>query len=319
MTKPNLVFMFGDDGFALRKEVSRWKKGFIAKHGDINLAELNGKSSVAEIAQSITTAPFLGEKRLVILSNFQNDQKADAKKELKELLEKLPDETVLVLSESPTPDKRSGLYKWLQKNATLKSFETPKGHELTQWVLQQMQGKGSMPVANTLIQNVGPNTWKLKQEIEKLILYAEDQPISLAMLEELVQGSVEQSIFTLTDQLAKRDHRGALHTLKLLQEQGNEAPYLFAMIVRQFRLLTEMKAHLERGLSESAIAKAMGIHPFVAKKTLPFCRNFTHQQLAQTLERLLQIDRRLKTGGIHLRTGESEHYLLAIEQILCSI
>jgi DNA polymerase-3 subunit delta len=149
-------------------------------------------------------------------------------------------------------------------------------------------------------------------------MFAQGQPITPAMVDLITTGGIEQSIFTMTDQLARRDTAGAMRTLKKLQEQGQDAVFIFSMVVRQFRLMIEIKSLLEERIPANIIAKKTGAHPFVVQNTSKQCKNFTNSQLKRALRKLLEIDRRLKTGRIHLRPREEEQYLLAIERILLS-
>jgi len=322
MSKPNLVFMHGEDSFSLQKELQRWRSLFIEKYDETNLETLDGKqSSVEEIAGAISSAPFLADKRLVVLRNFLNSNKAETLKKLIPALENIPDTTVLVIAETPPPDKRSALFKHLTKVATIRLFEKPKGMALTTWIIHRAESyKGQMDrrTANYLAEATGNDLWKLENEVQKLCLFAKDRAITPEMVDALVTGSIEQSIFTMTDQLAKKNISGALKTMKELQSQGQEAPFIFAMISRQFRLMLEMKSLSENRTPSGAIASKMGVHPYVVQTTLKQCKNFTHSQLKRALNKLLEIDRRLKTGGIHLRPREEDQYLLAIERILLS-
>jgi len=320
MNKPNLVMMYGDDALSLREELSRWQQAFAQKHGDMNMESLDGgRVSPADIKSAMIASPFLAEKRLLVVKDFQKQQKADAKKTLKELLEQLPDSTILVMAETSPPDKRSSLYKYLIKTATLKTFNKPEGPQLTQWINARVSKHGGnmdYSVANALAAIVGGNLYQLDNEIQKLSLFAEGQPITKEMIDQLVVGNLDQNIFEMTDKLARKDIAGTLKLFKELHAQGNEAPYLFAMVVRQFRLMLEMKARHDNGAHPKSIASQMKVHPFVVSNTLKFCRNFTEEQLKNSLNQLLEIDRRMKTGKLHFRTREEDQYLLAIETLL---
>ncbi len=321
MTLSNLFFMYGEDKFSLHQELQRWKQAFIEKfESDTNLEELDGSQlSPKELLGCVRSLPFLSDKRLVLVKNFLASHNADVKNELIEELDKLPEDTILVFAEEGEPDKRNSFTKWLLESSTVRIFNKMEGSTLQRWIQRRTSHHGGQmheSVALVLAEAVGNDLWKLENEIQKLCLYAGDQPISLEMINELVTGNVEESIFTLTDQLAHKDHAGVLQSLKDLQEQGQEAPFLFAMIVRQFRLMLEMKALSENRLTSSMIAQKMKVHPFVVQKSLAHCRNFTYAELKGALAKLLELECRLKSGGIHLRTREEDHYLLALERIL---
>ncbi len=317
MPQSNLFLMSGDDLFSMKEEVARWHSAFTEKYGNSDLEELDGEIVTQEaLSNAISALPFFSEHRLILLKNFLSTRKADDCNELIPLLDHLPDSSFLLIIESH-PDKRTSAFKAVGTRATQRLFIPPKGPQLATWVLRRAEKLGaqiSLPVANILIAWVGEDPFVLSNEIQKLSLYAQGQPITQQMVEELSANQVEQSIFTFTDQLAARNRTGALQTLHALQEQGEEASYLFAMLVRQIRLLLEMKALSDEGKSPALIAKIMAVHPFVVSNTLRHTKQFTYTELRKLLSEFLTLDRRLKTGFIQLRPREEDHFLLMMEK-----
>ena len=319
MGKPNFYLMSGEDRFSLQEEVKRWKNAFLEKFGDTDLEELDGESTDAEtINGAIRAIPFLAEKRLVILKNFLSSKKADDANALLPTLEQLPDTTFLLMIEAE-PDKRTSIFKAITQIATQRLFMKPQGAQLNTWVVRRAETLGSrldLQTAAYLVSWVGNDLHALYNEIQKLSLFCQGQPITIPMIDLLVTDNVQNSIFTLTDQLSKKDFAGALATIDSLQKQGEEASFIFAMITRQFRLLLEMKALAEEGQAPTQIARTMAVHPFVVQNTLRFSKNFTHTQLRTALASLLTLDERLKTGRIPLKPRDEDHFLLALEKIL---
>jgi DNA polymerase III subunit delta len=331
MGKPNFYFMSGEDRLSMLQEIVRWKRSFIEKYGNSDLEELDGEhASLEQIAGAIQAVPFLSPKRLVILSNFLSTHKAEEANALLPALEKLSDETILLLAETKEPDKRTGIVKAITQIASQRLFVKPKGATLTLWVKRRAESLGvkiSSSTIDALIRWAGEDLFALQNELEKCALFAsaqstngaQDVPeITPSMIDELVADNVQKSIFTLTDQLSQKNHAGALDTLKKLQNQGEEAGYLFAMITRQFRLLLEIKALSEEGQNPSLIAKTMGVHPFVVQNTLRYSRSFSTQKLKPILEGLLVLDKRLKTGLISLKAREEDPFLLELEKLILS-
>lgn len=312
--------MAGEDSFSLLQEVKRWKAAFVDKHGDSDLEELDGETaSIEQIISSISTLPFLSDMRLVILKNFLSGKKADEANELLPALEKLPDSTILVMAELKEPDKRTSIFKKLTTLATNRLFLKPKGVQLNTWIQRRAEshgGKLSPESAAYLASVIGDDLFALNQEVQKLSLYARGQAITREMVDELVTGNVQKSIFTLTDQLAQKNYSGALLTLEQLQEQGEDPAFIFSMIVRQFRLILEMKALSEQNLPPAMMARKMAVHPFVISSSIRITKNFTYDYLKKTLAGFLELDTRLKTGLIPLKPREEDQYLLAIERIL---
>lgn len=312
--------MMGDDPFSLREELARWRDAFVEKFGDTDLEELDGETTPLEqIAGAVQATPFLSEKRFVIVKNFLSTQKAESANALVPLLDKIPESTVLVLAELGSPDQRIAAFKAVSGQATKRMFMKPSGGMLHRWVQKRAETAGapmSLDTAAYLASTLGDNLFALNSEVQKLALYANGHPISTQMVEEVVTRNVQQSIFTLTDQLARKDYAGVLKTIRELQNQGEEAGFIFSMITRQFRLMLEMRALSEEGQPPTLMARKMGVHPFVVQNTLRFAKNFTAAEMRRALSDFLEIDRRLKTGLLLLKPREEDPYLLALERAL---
>ena len=320
MNKSNVYFMTGDDFFSLREEVERWKEAFLEKFGDSDLEELDGESvELAVLRNALSSLPFLSEKRLVGLKNFLSSQKAEQANLILPLLEKIPESTVLVLVEFGSPDGRTSVYKTISNGATKRLFLKPKGAQLSTWIQRRSEAHGGLmnsECAAYLASVLGDNLFALDQETQKLSLFAEGKPVTIEMIDEVCTRSIQKSIFALTDQLSAKNYSGALAALRHLQNQGEEAGFLFSMIVRQYRLMLEVQALTSQNLPAAMIARKMDVHPFVVQNTLRFARNFSAAELKNALGRFLEIDRRLKTGLIPLKPREEDQYLLAIERVL---
>lgn len=317
---PNLFLMVGEDHFSLLQEVRRWKSAFLEKWGDTDLEELDGETArFDQIAASLSTIPFLSKKRLVVIKAYFSSRKAEDAEKILPILEKIPETTIVLLVEGDGVDKRTRAFKLLSILAQNRLFLKPKGVQLTTWVQRRAEfheGHMEGQTASTLVSFVGDNLFSLDQEIQKLCLLAQGKPITQRMVEDVVTSTVQKSIFTLTDQLARKDFRGALFTLYQLQEQGEEAGFIFSMLCRQFRLLLEMKALAEENFTPTMIARKMNVHPYVVNNTVHFVKNFTQTELRKLLAIFLNIDTRLKTGLLQVKPREEDHFFLVIEKAL---
>ncbi len=313
--------MHGEDSFSIHEKIATWKKEFEKRYdGDTNITELNGEElTPSDILDAIAVLPFLSDKRLVLIKNFLSEQKADAQKKLAEKLTDVPDTTVLVFYELKKPDKRLSLFKHLNKIAKVYEFQPPQGTTLNQWIIDKTSKKGgkiNIMAASYLAQHVGADLWKLSSEIDKLTAYAGEREIQAKDIDLLTRSSAETNIFKLTDQIGNKRTHEAIKTLHTLLDSGEELPYVFAMIVRQFRLLIEVKDLVRKGFQKQQIIDRLKQHPFVITNTLNQTRNFEADKLKETYTKLLEIDTKFKTGKIHYLSTDKRHYLLQIEKLI---
>lgn len=317
----HIVLMFGDDSLALKNTVDRWKQAFIDKYGgDINMDELNGTTRPHQIIEACQAMPFLGEKRLVIVTDFLAEQDPDEQKRFADLLEKVPEDTcTLLLVEEKIPDKRTSLYKKLAKSARLEEFKRLTGDDLIRAIIkivEEQGGKIDWPTASALCVLCNENTWKLHHEIRKLLDYSQGDPLTRAMVEELVHGDPSTSIFKLTDALGQKRPDDAIKLFHRLVEQGEPIPMIYSMLVRQFRILIQLKELSDLGKPAAQIATLTGLHPYAVSQTLPQCRNFSLEELKQRFTQLAAIDLRLKTGEFSFSTTDQRPYMMEIEKFM---
>ncbi len=317
----NLIFMHGEDTYSVHEKIATWKTEFAKRYdGDTNITELDGeKTTPQEIIDAISIMPFLSEKRLVLVKNFLSGNKADIQKKMASKLKEIPDTSVLVFYELKKPDKRLSLYKHLLKTGKTYEFQLLQGTQLSQWIIDQVSKRGgriNIMGASYLSQHAGSDLWKLSNEIDKLIAYAGSREIQSKDIDLLTRSSAETNIFKLTDQIGNRRTHSALKTLHELLESGEEAPYVFAMIARQFRLLVQVKDLIRKGFQKQQIIDRLKQHPFVITKTMSQVNNYTPEKLHAIYKKLLELDTKLKTGKVHYLASDKRHYLLQIEKLI---
>lgn len=323
MKQKNLFFFFGDDTYSLFQKINHWKNEFAKKHGDTNLEILNGQDLTAEyIKQAVETMPFLGEKRLIIIKNFISEGNPEEQKKTAEIFEKeIPDTCVIVFIETSQIDKKVTLFKRLKKYAQTTEFLALSGFELNEWIIKKVNKNGGIIDENAavyLASIVGGNLWTLSNEIQKLCAYCEKRPITIIEIELLVNANLHISIFQLTDAIAQKNTKLSLETLHNLIESGEDLIWILFMIIRQFRLIIQVKDLKERGLRENEIIGKLKEHPFTIRNTMRQSGNFQIQTLKKIYNFLLDIDVKLKTGKIKFLATDRRDLTLALDRFITS-
>jgi DNA polymerase-3 subunit delta len=113
----------------------------------------------------------------------------------------------------------------------------------------------------------------------------------------------EASVFELVDAIGTRHSRSAARLLHKKLSDGSNPFQLFAMVVRQFRFLIQVKELSEAGSPPGEIASRLKLHGFVAGKLNQQSRNFTPEQLKTIYAHLLSVDVGAKTGVTDMITA----------------
>lgn len=320
----NLFLFTGENEWSLRQEVRRWTKEFREKHGEENLERVEAKdATVSLLSDKLATAPFIAERRLVMLEGIPfaaknaetMEKKDDAKASLAAVLA-CQHPSVILLIIAPSPDKRLSVTKELLKIATVQEFPALKGEKLHHWVRDQIRLHGStidMPALMLLLDFVGDDQMALSNEIEKLALYCTGRSVTVSDVESLVLPSAERNIWALTALLSDGHPEAAVRFVRELLDRGESAQKLWNATILWMigNLLPVAAAYAEGVRSPEAIADAMGIKPGTARALLPLARRCDRAVLRNVVDRTVQMDLGLKTGSFRT-TADSEEELESI-------
>lgn len=314
-----MIYLFhGEEEFGKSERIAALK----AKLGDLaemNAVTLDGRGLSREaLLHHCDVPPFLGDYRLVVVEDLLTrlekkgpDGKQPASSRdflawLADYLPTMPESTLLVFSESKKISARNPVLKAIQKldeRGEVALFETPKlkRGELARWVAQHAREKGvrlKPGVAEALATFIGPNLRIIDSELEKLALYAGDRPVTQEDVRLMCPYAKEASIFDMVDALGNRRTPVAFRLLAQMRNQGAHPLYLLTMIVRQYRILIQVKDYMNQGMNLNDIASTLKLHPYPTEKAMRQARHYTPDQLQRIYDRLLDTDVAIKTGKL---------------------
>ena len=189
---------------------------------------------------------------------------------------------------------------------------TPKSAET--WVMKMVAERGGVidpEAAQALVLRAGSDLTVLENEVAKLLTYVgapsgpdgreparviEPARVTVRDVLEVATPSAEASVFEMVDHLGNRRPYQAVTKLRRLLEQGEAPLGLFAMVVRQVRLVLLAREMLASGSPVRDIEKRMGLPTFVVRRYLAQARNFDTPRLVGMLKDLGRLDLDIKTG-----------------------
>ncbi|HIP95806.1 MAG TPA: DNA polymerase III subunit delta [Anaerolineae bacterium] len=309
-----MFYLFhGEDEFSRAEAVQKLKQrmGGDPAMVDLNTAVLDGrKITLGELRHACDTLPFMADRRLVIVEGLLGALSAQEKRRGKEILDglvaylpHLPPTTRLILVENRRISQKHPVYQLAlaEECGHVQEFIPPQKGALLRWIARRVErhgGQTTPPAAGELAAFVGNDLRLLDQEIAKLVAYTGgERPISVDDVHLLVSYAQEANVFHMVDALGRRDGRTAMRLLhQLLTDQPPLA--LLGMIVRQFRILVQVKELGERGLGQREIADKLKLHSFVVEKGRRQARNFSMAQLEAVYDKLVETDVAIKTGQL---------------------
>ncbi len=322
-SSPTIYLLHGNDEFAIRSFLNEQLK---PKMGDsseaaMDITTLDGNTQKLDGIKSETHAmPFLAKRRMVVLNNPLKLTKSKANQEkFLNLLESVPPTTALILVENEIPKSGQWLIHWVQKHKDRcwsRIFSLPTGGAMTRWIQDQAKeggGKFHNEAAQLLASYIDEDPRLAKKEIEKLLTYVDfSRPVSEADVRTLTADVRQGDIFEMVDAIGNGDGKTAMFMLRRLLEDS-EPLSLFGMIVRQFRLMIQVRELLDEDPSQdhNTIAKKMGSHPYPIKKIIPKVKQFTLPRLKTIYHQLSDVDQAMKTGQLD--------FTLALDLLIASL
>lgn len=309
---PNVFLLYGNDEFAITRKLKDFESDFTdPTTADMNTTRLEARTMTEnDLNNAVNAMPFLAPKRLVLLAYpSAKFNKPDTRKKFFEFLEKAPETAKIVLYESiekPKDVEKHWLVKWAEKSkpqVKAQAFFLPQQRDMPGWIINEAKnqnGKIDPAAAAKLAEMVGVDTRQAGMEIAKLLAYVNwSRAVQGSDVEAVCIVTSQQSVFDFVDALSQGNARAAQKLLHRLLE--NEDPFsLWGMVVRQFRLLVQAREILDGRGNKDDVARALGIHPFVAEKTTGQANRFTMDSLESIYHHLLSIDERVKTSQITL-------------------
>jgi DNA polymerase-3 subunit delta len=309
-SSPAVYILHGNDEFGIRSFLDERLKPRMGESSEatMDITTLDGQTKSLEAIQAEThTVPFLSKRRMVVLSRPLSLAKGKINQgKFVELLQSVPASTALVLIEDRILSNDHWLIRWSKDNpdqAWSQLFTLPKGGAMTHWILDQasaMGGEFTNPAAQMLASYIDEEPRLAKSEINKLLTYVDySRAVNEDDVRLLVADVRQGDVFEMVDAIGFGKGEEAMEMLRRLLEEGEALP-LFGMIVRQFRLLIQVRELLDEnpGLNPEEIADEIGVHPYPIKKITPQAKLFTLPQLIRIYHQLSDVDLAIKTGQL---------------------
>lgn len=277
---------------------------------EFNHIKLEGKDvPFSEYDDAWESFPMMTDKKLIHIKNsdifsMKRAEKGEVtassedKKEFwTEKLKRISDDTVVIFDEMNV-DKRSALYKAAAKAGTVVEFTYLSDADLVTWVVKQcLNAKKKMSKENAyyLITLCDPGLNNVNNELQKLLDYS-DEEIYRSDIDKVVSKSMQVIVFELTDAIMAGNTAGAMATLADLKTVKENPFTLLYLMQSNFEKLLHTK--LMPGASQSEVASAVGVAPFIARKYIESARGFSVEALKWMVRRVAEIDLEIKEGRV---------------------
>ncbi len=306
------IFLYGEDSFRSKEKLKELIKKFQKEidPSNLNIFFLEGeKIDINKLEQAISSEGFLAKKRMVVIKNLFNQCKDD--KILEKILNILnrENENILIFWEGAKIDQKiNKIKKEIFEKLSRKldpecgknekyswEFSLLTGIKLKDWIKKRIENHDAK-IENQALENliaiVGNDLWRMSNEINKLCAYKFKKTITQDDLNLLITNKIDENIFNLVDAIGNKNKTLALKLINDQLEANNSTYYLLSMIIRQFRILLQIK---DLSLNNQSVSQ-LKLHPFVIQKASSQAKKYSFEQLKNIYHQLLEMDIKLKTS-----------------------
>lgn len=317
-----IFFLHGSDTYRSHQKLNELKNKFIKDIDQTaqSLVVIDGKkSNIKELNEKISSGSLFVKRRMVIIENILENKSETFLDEVEEMFNKKgkkniteDEENIIIFYDTNISEKDVKLKKnakklanFLLKEKYVQEFKSLTPLQLIDYI-KEMAQKEQININNEavklLISRTNSDLWRISSELHKLSMMLNDQEsINEQLVKDNVSGFVDENIFALTDAIANVNKK---LSARLLEEQylaGLSEDYILAMLIRQFKILLQIKSAYQNNLSVKEIANDLKIHPYVIKKSLSQINNFSLNKLKNKLNQLVLLDFKNKTGQSNLK------------------
>jgi DNA polymerase-3 subunit delta len=267
-----------------------------------NSVTFYGKTlKLPELEAAAMAVPFLADYRLVRVDGLcdrfgarTGRRRADvaAWDGLLDLLQALPDSTLLIFIDGKTTD-RNPIREMIAQAGQVREFPPMREREVQSWLHDRARALGlhlTPGAERLLVTRVGHDLWTLASELQKIEIYAGNATVDEAVVESLAPINHESNIFQFVDAVAEGRTTQAMQALAALRQAGETPQRILNMIARQIRMIAVARELLDQGRGEDDIRQALGAHPFVARRAANQARRYNQATADAALRRVLDCD-----------------------------
>ena len=301
--KPLYLF-YGEEEFLVERALRRLAQAVAAVAGEepLRVVQDASETELGDFFAQARLATLWGSGQLLVLRRVET-YPAKALGPVTAYLDHPAPRTWVVLTAPGLKAReveRHAVWGRLAREEAALGFFRLREQELLPWLTQEARrlGKTLAPAAaRRLVEMVGDNLLELSQELQKLVLYAGEEPtLTPQQVTRLASHSRSYNIFALVEALGEADAQRRLAALDHLLDLGEPPVRILAMIARQVRLLMRYLEYAPAS-APAELAQRLGLPQGLLKRLGHQARAFTLPALRRQLERLHRADQALKTGA----------------------
>lgn len=259
--------------------------------GDVTAAELLG----------VLSPSLFGDDRIVVLHDADRAGDEAAEQILKAAVD--PGPGIYLVVEHTGKGRTKKMAQKLAKIAHVWPADEIKQRDLHSWVNREFREHGAQvapDVVRAVLEGVGSDPRELAIAVEQLVEDA-DGPVTTAVVRAYYAGVAEVSNFDIADWAVSGQTSRAVAAVRRALQLGENPVTIASALSNKVGMIARLYSTRGRA-DETALARELGAHPFVVKKTLPVARRWSGKAVSRAVILMAELDAEVKGQG-----GQAEY------------
>ena len=313
-----LYLIAGSDGAKIDATRSRLRARAEREGGSAALevfepGEGRGMPDHEALLAAIPAMSLMDSRRYLLADGIERWREKQLAPVIEALGELPPDLTLVLICRDKPPAK---LVKAVKSAAgEVHEFEAPKAREMPCVLVGEAQRLGfrlDAAAARMLVERMGANPVRLRNELERLALWAgEGGEVDTAALTEMISDTSEAAVWSLSDALIEGDAAAALRIGERLIGQGENVTGLIYGLASRLRGACTAAAQLEEGIPAGQVESSLKMHPYAAKQLVRRLQGTDLADLRAATETLADLELWCRGGADY---GDELAFTLALRR-----
>ncbi len=310
----NTYLIYGNDYELIKREIDKLTIGIT----DVASYDLS-IDKVDLLLDDASCISLFGDKKVVIGNNclFLTTKKTNVDHDLDYLTRYLESEddgnTVILTVLEGSLDGKKNIVKLLKKRANVIYKEQLDIKDLPSFVVGEFKNNGykiDYKTANYFVSYVGSNVDILLSEIEKMIVYKDDDHnVTINDINDISSRGFKDNIFDLSNGIMEKNYKKVFDCYQDLKTLNVDASSIIGSLAKHFTFVYKVKILSNDGLMQQEIASKLNVHPYRVK--LAAESFYTSKDVEKILLDLSDLDYGIKSGNLN-KDDALENFLLRL-------
>jgi DNA polymerase-3 subunit delta len=264
------------------------------------------ETSVEELVNSAQSLSMFAPRQLLLVKGVMKLREHQGKRLAQYFSNPNPQTVVIFLAGDLDRDQRKRkIFDILSLGTQVVELAPLDTGQTTEWIEQQAGARGcsiESEAIRFLLDLQGTDLGRLRQEVEKALLYAgAEKRITLAMVEAVSGFAAAHTLFEFLDAIAAKKKARALELVEEIFFTGKETGLAFWWFGQQLRQWLQFK-ELAGKTPAGVIGKQVGVYnPSAAQRMQEQAKRFSRRHLFRAVDRLATVDHKVKSSSIDAR------------------